>query len=71
MADMEIPVDGQTEETAPAEKQYNGSISLRVPKSIHRSLVIEAQAEGVSLNQLILAKISVSLYDMTRVKERR
>jgi predicted HicB family RNase H-like nuclease len=71
MADMEIPVDGQAEETAPAEKQYNGSISLRVPKSIHRSLVIEAQAEGVSLNQLILAKISVSLYDMTRVKERR
>jgi predicted HicB family RNase H-like nuclease len=71
MADMEKPVDRQPELTAPAEKEYNGSISLRVPKSIHRSLVKEAQTEGVSLNQLILTKIAVSLYDMTRARERR
>jgi predicted HicB family RNase H-like nuclease len=71
MANMEKPADRKPEVTAPAEKEYNGSISLRVPKSIHRSLVKEAQTEGVSLNQLILTKIAVTLYDMTRVRERR
>jgi predicted HicB family RNase H-like nuclease len=59
MADMKKPSDGQSDVTAPTEKNYNGSISLRVPKSLHRSLVKEAQAEGISLNQLILTKISV------------
>jgi predicted HicB family RNase H-like nuclease len=71
MASKEKPVDSQPDVTAPAEKEYNGSISLRVPKSIHRFLVKEALAEGVSLNQLILTKISVSLYDMTRAKEKK
>lgn len=48
------------------EKTYSGAISLRVPKSLHKFLVEEADREGVSLNQLILAKISASLYDQLR-----
>jgi predicted HicB family RNase H-like nuclease len=61
--------DSQPDTTAPTEKEYSGAISLRVPKSLHRSLVEEADAEGVSLNQLILAKISVTLYDMTKARK--
>lgn len=48
------------------EKTYSGAISLRVPKSLHKFLVEEADREGVSLNQLILAKISATLYDQLR-----
>ena len=57
-----------TEPTEPIEpeKEYNGAISLRVPRSLHKSLAEEAKREGVSLNQLILAKISASLYDQLR-----
>lgn len=57
-----------TEPTEPVEpeKTYSGAISLRVPKSLHKSLVEEAEREGVSLNQLILAKISATLYDQLR-----
>jgi predicted HicB family RNase H-like nuclease len=57
--------ENQLDVTEP-EKNYSGAISLRVPKSLHRFLVEEADQEGVSLNQLILAKISASLYDQLR-----
>jgi len=39
----------------------NGNISLRVPRSIHAALLAEASAEGVSLNQLIAAKVCLQL----------
>ncbi|MEX2140948.1 MAG: toxin-antitoxin system HicB family antitoxin [Pirellulales bacterium] len=39
----------------------NGKILARVPKSIHAALLAEAEAEGVSLNQLIVSKLSVQL----------
>lgn len=57
-----------TEPTEPIEpeKEYNGAISLRVPRSLHKSLAEEAKREKVSLNQLILAKISATLYDQLR-----
>jgi hypothetical protein len=34
----------------------NGAISVRLPRSIHAVLLAEAKAEGVSLNQLCVAK---------------
>jgi len=41
------------------EKQgYNGKISLRLPKSLHKNLVQGAKKEGVSLNQFILYKLA-------------
>jgi predicted HicB family RNase H-like nuclease len=52
--------------SAPDKKKYKGSISLRVPKTLHQVLIEEADDEGVSLNQLLLTKISVSLYDITK-----
>ena len=38
--------------------RYKGSLTLRVPPSVHRDLVIRSAEEGVSLNQYILSLIS-------------
>jgi methanogenic corrinoid protein MtbC1 len=53
----------------PSEKEYNGKILLRVPASVHESLVLEADAEGVSLNQLLLAKVCIPLCDVIKPKK--
>jgi predicted HicB family RNase H-like nuclease len=37
---------------------YNGKLSLRIPRSLHMSLVEHAKTEGVSLNQFALYKLS-------------
>ena len=37
---------------------YSGKFIVRLPKSLHQSLAIEAQKEGVSLNQYALYKLS-------------
>lgn len=37
---------------------YSGKIVLRIPKSLHKSLKEHAAAEGVSLNQYMLYKLS-------------
>ena len=37
-----------------ADKELNGRILLRLPKSLHRELLEEATEEGVSLNQYVL-----------------
>jgi hypothetical protein len=39
----------------------NGAISVRLPRSVHAALLAEAQAEGVSLNQLCVAKLVAQL----------
>ncbi len=38
--------------------RYNGKFVVRLPKSLHKRLVIEAKKEGVSLNQYALYKLS-------------
>jgi predicted RNase H-like HicB family nuclease len=37
---------------------YSGKFVVRIPKSLHRRLVYEAEREGVSLNQYALYKLS-------------
>lgn len=37
-----------------ADKELNGRILLRLPKSLHKELLEEATEEGVSLNQYVL-----------------
>lgn len=49
---LPIPVPGTTE-------SYSGKFVVRVPKSLHQKLAIEAKKEGVSLNQLALYKLSL------------
>jgi predicted RNase H-like HicB family nuclease len=40
------------------EGQYSGKFVLRLPKSLHASLAMKAEQEGVSLNQYALYKLS-------------
>jgi hypothetical protein len=51
------PVKGFVEMVATA----NGAISVRLPRSVHAALLAEAKAEGVSLNQLCVAKLVAQL----------
>jgi predicted HicB family RNase H-like nuclease len=49
-------------EALPEEKpEPSGRILVRVPKSVHASLLAEAEREGTSLNQLILSKLCIDL----------
>jgi predicted HicB family RNase H-like nuclease len=45
----------------PERREYSGKFNVRVPKSLHAALASEAEAEGVSLNQLIVAKLALHL----------
>ena len=42
-------------------REYSGKFNVRVPKSLHAALASEAEAEGVSLNQLVVAKLALHL----------
>ena len=60
---IDVAIDSLPEppvRTAP--KEYSGKFNVRIPKSLHAALVIEAEAEGVSLNQLVLAKLALHLH---------
>ena len=41
--------------------EKSGRFVVRIPKSLHAALEAEAKNEGVSLNQLVLSMLSVSL----------
>lgn len=45
----------------------SGKMLLRLPKTLHSSLESEAKREGVSLNQLAVSKLSVTLRDATKI----
>jgi predicted HicB family RNase H-like nuclease len=45
----------------PQRREYSGKFNVRIPKSLHAALASEAEAEGVSLNQLVLAKLALHL----------
>ena len=48
---VDIPLPHTTDD-------YSGKFVVRVPKSLHQALTIEAAREGVSLNQYALYKLS-------------
>jgi predicted HicB family RNase H-like nuclease len=48
-------------QTGPQQREYSGKFNVRVPKSLHAALASEAEAEGVSLNQLVVAKLALHL----------
>lgn len=41
-------------------RKYSGKLNIRMPISVHRKLVQEAALQHVSLNQLIVSKLSQS-----------
>lgn len=47
--------------TAAEALAYSGKVLVRMPKGVHRDLVARADAEGVSLNTLIVAYLAHSL----------
>ena len=51
----------------PTAAEKSGRFNVRVPKSLHKSLEIEAKREGVSLNQLAIAKLAVPLRNSAKV----
>lgn len=48
------------------ENQYSGRITLRTPKSLHRTLAKKAEEEGVSLNQYLLYIVSQNVKESSR-----
>lgn len=40
---------------------YSGRILVRIPKSLHRQLALDAKREGISLNQYALYKLSQNI----------
>ena len=53
---LENNLPGPTPESA---EKYSGKFVVRLPKSLHQRLVIEADKEGISLNQLALYKLAL------------
>ena len=53
--------DGTTmtlEEFKRSLEKYSGKLVIRIPRSLHKKLKEEAEAEGVSLNQYMLYKLA-------------
>lgn len=49
---LPIPIPGNA-------NNYSGKFVVRLPKTLHQRLAIEAEKEGVSLNQLALYKLAL------------
>ena len=49
--DIDIPLPVQTED-------FSGKFVVRLPRTLHQRLAIEAEKEGVSLNQYALYKLT-------------
>ena len=47
-----------------ATPKKSGKFVVRLPRSLHAALEAEAQREGVSLNQLVVAKLSLQMSQM-------
>ena len=45
----------------PGSEEYNGRITLRIPKSLHRMVAEAAKKEGVSANQFVSHLISMGI----------
>ena len=55
--EMRIPEPQKSEENL----EYSGRILVRMPKSLHRDLIIKAHQEGVSLNHLMITALARSI----------
>ncbi len=61
---MEGYIEARIENNLPisvpgTSNSYSGKFVVRIPKSLHQRLAIEAEKEGVSLNQLALYKLAL------------
>lgn len=44
-----------------SEDEFSGRLSLRIPKSLHKAISIQAEKEGCSINQLITMYVSMGV----------
>ncbi len=59
---MEAALEKKFPVPEPAKnKKYNGKVLVRMPNSLHETLSQKAELDGISLNQEILACISLGL----------
>ena len=59
--EMSIEVRRKNNEKIPepiSDDDFSGKFTLRLPKSLHKLLSIQAEKEGISLNQYALYKLS-------------
>lgn len=55
-----------------SNEEFNGRVTLRLPKSLHRNVIETAKKEGVSANQFLLHLISLGLgNEPARLKARK
>ena len=59
LAEFDSPDPVPIGEKAP--DQVSGKVLVRMPRTLHASLLAESEREGVSLNQLIVAKLAAHL----------
>ena len=57
VADMKA--SGEPVPEALAEKKFSGRFMVRIPSSVHRALATEAAEQGLSINRLVSAKLTV------------
>jgi predicted HicB family RNase H-like nuclease len=58
---LEDLVESKEEVPEPySKRRFSGKLNLRMPEYLHRHLAVEAAKQGVSLNQLINLKLSLS-----------
>jgi predicted RNase H-like HicB family nuclease len=43
------------------KEEYSGKLTLRIPKTLHKMLFLQAEREGCSINQLITTYISLGI----------
>jgi len=58
VADMQE--QGETVPQPLSERRYSGKFNLRVGESLHRRLAIEAAEEQVSINQLVIRRLTAA-----------
>ena len=49
---------GPDDEVQDAERRFGGRVLVRMPASLHRELVMAAEADNVSLNQFVCALLA-------------
>jgi predicted HicB family RNase H-like nuclease len=54
--DMET--SGESPPEPLSHRKFSGKFVVRIPPEVHKSLVLEAEEEGISLNRLVSAKLS-------------
>jgi predicted RNase H-like HicB family nuclease len=73
---LEVPLPLEDElpevsEPAPATDKFSGRFVVRMPKTLHARLAKEAGKEGVSLNQYVIYKLSLSVKQLMAAKPQK